>query len=1778
MESRMHNNNTPTLYVGLGTSAGGLSALDAFFTAMPSDSGMAFFVIQHLSPDHKSELDVLLAKRTGMRVCFAEHGQYVEANQVYLLPPGQKMLLSQERIALHPLEEDDPDAYNTIDYFLNSLANEAHERAVAIILSGTGSDGASGGISVNGVSGYVMAQSIASAEYGGMPQAMQDTGVCDAVASAEMMPKLLLEYYSQQILPAEERLLNLDDSRIQKLATAIQQAYSIDFSKYKEATILRRLARRMEKNNIKDLQDYFKLIGEDRLELDALYADLLIGVTEFFRDPATFAYLESGVIPKLFQEASEDGVRVWVAGCSTGEEAYSLAIALLEQAQLLDYRGRITVFATDAYPTSLASASVGLYKLDKLKNLSEERLAKYFVAEGNEEFRVTKELRSLVVFAPHNLLSDPPFTRIDLVSCRNLLIYLKADAHAHAVALLNFALRPNGILFLGSSEGLGRLANTFSTLNSSHKIYRKIKEARHLLEFSGVRSTVPFHMPAQMWQSSARKSVPLDRQILHDYDVLLKNHLPPSILIDETGQVLHYFGDVAKYLRQPEGRAETNILRLVKDELHVAVSLALQRAKSSQATVRIPRARTQDSPNFNMDTDVVVDVLIDQKSPAPHYHIMFTSTEASFEKCELVVDESDVNPIPELKSRLFELENELILSQQNLQVMVDEAQNSREELLAANEEMQSANEELQSTNEELRSVNEEISTVNAESEKKNRELQQLNQDHTQLLGNLDVGVLFLDENLRIRKFNRASAALFRLLPQDIGRPIEHLTYYLADASTFETDLNIVLERGKPIEREVRTKEGAWYLKRFSPYRDEQNITGVVVSFTDVTQLKALKDRAELYLDTAEVMLVALDNEARITMINRKGCELLGYREEELLGKAWFETCVPQFARTLALDSFQKALSGEIEPSSYFEDQIVARNGETKHIAWHRNLLKDEHGAVVGTLSSGEDTTAKKQAQDALVESEHRFRTIFEKAAVGVALIDSTTGEFIRINQCYCDIIGYQISEIQSSKTFQAITHPGDLEEELLNMKYLLAGDIDEFSMEKRYLHKDGEIVWVNLIVSPVLQADSATPMHIAVVEDISERKKNDAALLESEAMFRTLTELSPTGIYLTDVDGACTYVNNKWCEMAGLQQSEVLGVGWINGLHPKDRQRVADSWQSMVESLGEWGVEYRFVNKSGKVSWVYGVATPFYDSNHQVKGYMGVNVDVTQKKEAEHQVHTLSQAMEQSPVLVMITKVDGQIEYVNQAFEDITGYCLADVQGKTPRVLKSGLTPESHFKEMWATLKAGKPWFGELQNRRKSGEMYWERAHIAPVLDETGEAVHFLAVKEDITNQKKQEERILYQAHYDALTELPNRFLALDRLTQLIKDAGREGSQLAVLFLDLDDFKKINDTMGHDVGDKLLLQAASRLRSAVPDFDTVARLGGDEFIVLLNRINNAADAQPVAQALLEKFQAPFCHDGREFVLTASLGISIYPGDGDSAAKLLRNADTAMYHSKEHGRNTFHYYKESMNRDVSRRLALEGQLRTALDRGELYLCYQPLVDISDRRLIGVEALLRWNNSELGMVTPDEFIPVAEQTGLIVPMGQYVLAEAIKRLGEWSVIKKRPLKMAVNLSPRQLKDTQLIPSIRRLLKECDVTANNLELEITEGVLMEGKSFVDAALGDIGKMGIGIAMDDFGTGYSSLSYLRNYPFHTLKIDRSFVNDIITDPADRELINAIIAMAHGLGLKVVAEGVENQEQLDYLTGHGCDIAQGYYLGKPMSWDEIMQLDEIIGEACSTT
>ncbi len=674
-----------------------------------------------------------------------------------------------------------------------------------------------------------------------------------------------------------------------------------------------------------------------------------------------------------------------------------------------------------------------------------------------------------------------------------------------------------------------------------------------------------------------------------------------------------------------------------------------------------------------------------------------------------------------------------------------------------------------------------------------------------------------------------------------------------------------------------------------------------------------------------------------------------------------------------------------------------------------------------------------------------------------------------------------------------------------------------------------------------------------------------AELARSSSRMELLLDSTAEGIIGTDRYGNCVFANFAGLSLlAYSDEAQMLGNDIRQHIAPLNHTPDAApaGRRSLVDSVIESGCGVHLddgliVTRDGDKRPADIRIQPMMQ-DEQVSGLVVSFVDISANKDAEQRIRILSQAVEQSPVSVIITDPQGMIEFVNAKFEAVSGYTAGDVVGRDPSFLRSDNDLPQTDDEIRRMLEAGHSWHGEMHNQRSDGSRYWVRTHIAPVCDTNKQLCHLLRIDEDITQYKEQEQKIVQQAHYDFLTGLPNRLLAMDRLGQLIKKAARDSDHVVAMFLDLDDFKKINDTFGHEVGDQLLVEASRRLSGAIRDQDTVSRLGGDEFLVILGTSTRDDSASTIAEHLLDKFRAPFLLNGHEIVVTVSIGIALFPNDGETTSSLLRSADIAMYQAKRFGANTYQYFASSMNEEIERRLHIEARLRHALRRGDIQVHYQPIVSLDGDRLIGAEALMRWHDAELGQMPPDEFIPVAEQTGMIEELGAFVLEEAVTQC---TVFRQRfgtPFHISVNASPSQFRDAEFARYVESALLRAQLPPSALVLEVTEGVLLSGNPQVDDILDALHRLQVRLALDDFGTGYASLAYLRRYPFDMLKIDREFVRDMSTDNNDRELVRAAVRMAQALELEVVAEGVETRDQIDALREWNCGFAQGYYFGKP--------------------
>ena len=618
-------------------------------------------------------------------------------------------------------------------------------------------------------------------------------------------------------------------------------------------------------------------------------------------------------------------------------------------------------------------------------------------------------------------------------------------------------------------------------------------------------------------------------------------------------------------------------------------------------------------------------------------------------------------------------------------------------------------------------------------------------------------------------------------------------------------------------------------------------------------------------------------------------------------------------------------------------------------------------------------------------------------------------------------------------------------------------------------------------------------------------------------------------------------------------------AAFLDAIHPDDRDMVNRAYTESVATRSPYDIVHRLLFKDGRVKHVHEHCETVYAEDGTPLLSRGTVQDISGRRQAEEALHLYANAFEHSGEAILIADHDNRIVTFNPAFTRLTGYTIEELRGRNPRVLASGHTPRETYEGMWSALQTNGYWQGELWDRRKDGQSYPKWISISVIRDDQGEVTHYIASFTDISERKAAEERIRQLAQHDPLTGLLNRFSLESRLEQALLSARRAGGKLAVIFIDMDRFKVVNDTLGHHVGDKLLVEVARRLLAAVRESDIVARLGGDEFIVALTDVDAELAAAMMGEKIVGVLGQPYPIDDHVVHSSPSVGISMFPTDGDDVATLMKNADAAMYHAKAHGRNNFQFFTSAMMVAAEERMTLERDMRAALAQGQFELHYQPQICAASGAVCGVEALARWRHPAAGMIPPLKFIPVAEETGMIEALGEWVLDEACRQQAAWQAQGIGGVRMAVNISAKQLRSPLLVERVREIMARHGIGSGQLELEVTESVAMDNPARAIDQLTALRALGVELAIDDFGTGYSSLAYLKLLPIQALKLDRAFVRDIETDENDAAISAATLALAHNLGLKVVAEGVETEAQRAFLVDHGCDLLQGYLFSRPL-------------------
>ncbi len=1193
--------------VGVGASAGGLDALEKFFSHTPADNGLAIVIIQHLSPDYKSLMADLLAKRTDMPVHVAEDNMPIEPNNVYLIPPRQSLTTFHRKLFL--TERETGQLYLPIDIFFQSLADDLGEKAIGVILSGTGSDGTRGIRAIKEKGGLVIVQDEQSAKFDGMPRSAIATNLVDYILPPEQMVREVLNYVQHPCLvsdPSIKRAIVQDDDNLNKVFALLRSSSGVDFTYYKQNTMVRRIERRMSIKQMEKLSDYLHYLYQSPSEVNTLYREFLIGVTRFFRDPEAFDYIRRNVIPSVFANKKRgDPIRIWVAGSSTGEEAYSLAILLTEYMETSGRHMDVKVFATDLDKNALEIAGKGIYPESIAADVSTDHLQNYFIKSG-DSYTVSRRIREMVIFAQQNIITDPPFSKVDIISCRNVLIYLQPVLQKKVITAFQFALNPNGYLILGTSETVGDSEDYFQCMDVKLKIHQYKGGFR-----PSVSDNRLIRAPGMIQHTTTRNPSGLreDWRALDNIQRgMLEAFLPPMAVVDENLNLIYTVGDMDAYLRVPSGGIFTaNIIKQAREGLAIPLSTAIHKVLNDQEPVIYKNIHIGAGPSFLM-IDMLAKPFFDQGTRQKLAFIEFSPVTQTQNTTS---EPQTYDVASSAQQRIQDLEHELQYTRESLQATVEELETSNEELQATNEELFAANEELQSTNEELHSVNEELITVNAEYHAKIQELTRLNEDINNLLSSTEVGTLFLDMELRIRLFTPAAQKEFHLLDQDLGRPLRYVTHDFINCDLI-SEARLVLKTLTPRELEVQDVTNRWYQMRLTPYYTlQQQVGGVVITFMDITALKTANNqlaRLSWAVEQSAQLNIITRLDGGIEYTNPRVAEATGFSAEEMLGKSW-----------------QMLFSSEkVEVLSTMKNALLQRNTWRGEVRYFRkdgtavwciaalSPIKNANGEIMAILFAIDDISDLKHSEEALQESERKLRLLFENMTVGFALhemIYDATGKpvdyrFLEMNPAFEKLTGMSAARLLGKTVKESMP---DIEQYWIDVygKVASTGQPIAYQNYARELDKYFDI-W------------SFCPrkgQFAVIFNDITPRKQAENALQMSLQKYQVLFDVFPYGISVADKQGHLLESNLEAERILGLSK-EAQAQRTIDGQEWKiirpDGELMQPNEYASVRALKEnrkvEDVRMGVVKPGEQVVWINVTAVPLGDEGVIIT-YHEINVE-----------------------------------------------------------------------------------------------------------------------------------------------------------------------------------------------------------------------------------------------------------------------------------------------------------------------------------------------------------------------------------------------------------------------------------------------------------------------------------------------------------------------------------------------------------------------------------------
>lgn len=1192
--------NGPVCIVGIGASAGGISAIRTFFYNLQSFERSALVIVQHLDANGKQLALDILSHLTSLPVKLLEGKCKILPGHVYLVPPHH--ILEHEGETLHVRKALDNESRSTIDSSFEALASFFRHNSVGIILSGDGSDGTEGLKKISNAGGLTIAQDLETSEHSSMPQSAISSGIVDHILNPQEMPAELKTY--------EEYLRDLNDNSnlthlhnqigasLGKICDILQTATHHDFKHYKTTTLIRRIVRRMQVLQVETVVDYLERLEHHDDEIDSLFKELLINVTSFFRDPEAFETLNSEVLTTgLTQVKHDQRFRIWIPGCSTGEEVYTIAILVKEALEKMETPPEVQIIATDIDEHALGLARRGAYSVNIEQSVSRERLSKYFVRRGGK-YHVTKELRELCLFSSHNLINDPPFSHLDLISCRNVLIYLGSHLQKKLIPVFHYALKPGGHLFLGNSESLSAHRELFKIISTKHRLaQRKSTVIRPPTSFSTSISTV---------YASHIKEVPHNHEAdLHmiSQRIILDEFSPRYAVINDDCQIQSVSGGIQEYLEPTEGAFQNNILRLVKSELRMALRSAISDARTHKRRIDHESASLK-TENGVKRIGIVVQPMPKLGEESSLYMVVFQnfgiiSTE------DRIMDPGTTF----INTALIEqLERELASTREDLDKTVQDLEASNEELKSSNEELLSMNEELQSANEELETSKEEIQISNEAYQKAVLDLETL-------LNSTDIATLFLDKDLRITNFTPRLSEIYKIKSVDLGREITDLATLAVNMPPYEIDSEVK-------EEEIRLSTGKVFLRRVVPFKNEAGKkSGMVVAFIDVSELRGKKAKIEAVFEGANAAMVIFRGRDLVyERVNPEYIRVVGKRD--LLGKK-LEDAIPEITSGPIPELLRKVFDTGV-PHKGSSVHVKLKNPETGKLEDHYfdniyRRVEGPDGNPYGVFAHSVDVTEKVIARKRAEEAEETLMVALESADMGSWTFDPATNLALLTPRA-SELFGLDHNDLPFDLSLALFRiHPDDVEK----VRSEIAGALDpsgngNYRITYRVLQKNNSYKWINVKGRARFGGNPRKAVHFAgVMYDITDQKNIEASLIESEEKFKTIANAMPQMLWSTLPDGYHDYYNDRWYQYTGVPYGSTDGQGWNNMFHPEDQERAWEVWRRSLETGEHYEIEYRLKHHSGNYRWVLGRALPVRNESGKIIRWMGTCTDIHDLRETE---------------------------------------------------------------------------------------------------------------------------------------------------------------------------------------------------------------------------------------------------------------------------------------------------------------------------------------------------------------------------------------------------------------------------------------------------------------------------------------------------------------------------------------------------------------------------------